>query len=562
MTVNVSTPQADFDSTRAALKTFVSQQGKFSDIDFEGSTISALVDILAYNTSINNFYRNMAVTETQRDNAKIRNNVIVRAQENGYVARSFTSAAALVSFQITSTNTTRANPVVPAGTVVSGRVDGRNFTFSTLKPVTTTIQDVSAGKIVFVSDPVAIAEGLNVSDSFVFTQDADLFEITNIQVDMSSVTVTVIEDQTNTIEFTKSDSIIGVGPLDTVFFTRVAPSGNYAVYFGDGITGRKPKLGSVVVVTYRVSNGQLANDISLFTAGQTIDGESNVVVNTITRATGGDIYEDTESIRFNGQNGNIVQQRSLYQSDIENDIKQQFPIINDISVAGGENVYPPQFGYVVITAVDTNLTNLTEIEQDSISQYITNRLPVTTKFRFAQANIIRLGVSSVVTTAGKSLDAVKTTVIAAVEQFAIDNVGKFGKSAFESKFSTAIDNSSPYIVGNNTTLTGISTINTRVAGTIAFGNAIKSITSAEFAYQATRGKLTDVQGVIYIVDSNGNIVSPSIGTVDYETGTITYGIIEATRNSAFDVIITPLDRDIIASGNMILKVNTSDITIS
>jgi hypothetical protein len=557
----LSIPQADYDSTRESLKAFVKAQGVFSDVDFEGSYIASVVDMLAYNTSINNFYKTMAVGETRRSTAKLRTNVIARAQENGYIPKSFTSATAVLNIAITSNDKSRSTIVIPKGTVVTGRIDSSNFTFATLEPVITSVSVVGANSITFAASNVVVAEGLTVSESFVYTEDSSLFEISNVQVDTSSINVTVVEDQSVTVPYKSAQSVVGVSENDNVFFGRISPGGLYTVYFGDGITGRKPKVGSIVVVEYRVSNGQLPNGITLFAAGQTIDGESNVAIQTVSPAQGGDIYESTESIRFNGDQASIVQDRSVYQPDYENDLRKQFPFIADVSVVGGEDIFPPQYGSVVVTGVDKQLNNLTSLQLQQIMTYLAKRHPLGLTFKFATANIVRLGIRTKIRSDNLS-STVVSNVIAALTAFADKNLGKFGASANKSRIQTAIDNADSNIISNNLQLYGYVTVTTASPSNVQFNNRIASLSSTPVIYGNASGRLKDVSGNIVIVDANGTVLSPVIGTVDYTGGGILLQGFNANYNQAVDLIITPSDANILATGSMIIKVQPSDITIS
>lgn len=561
VTPTLSIPQADFDSTRDSLKAFVKAQGVFSDVDFDGSYIGALVDTLAYNTSINNYYKTMAVGETRRSTAKLRNNVVARAQENGYIPKSFTSATAVLNFAITSSDKGRSTIVIPKGTVVTGRIDSSNFTFATLEPVITSVSTMGANTITFAASNVLVAEGLTVSESFVYTGDTTLFEINNVQVDTSSISVSVVEDQSVTIPYASAQTVVGIGPEDNVFFTRISPGGLYTVYFGDGITGRKPKVGSIVVVEYRVSNGQLPNGITLFAPGQTIDGEANVQIQTVSGAQGGDIYESTDSIRFNGDQASIVQDRSVYQPDYENDLRKQFPFIADVSVVGGEDIYPPQYGSVIITGVDKQLNNLTSLQLQQIMTYLAKRHPLGLTFKFATANIVRLGIRTKVRSNNLS-STVVSNVIAALTSFADKNLGKFGASAMKSRIQTAIDNADSNIISNNLQLYGYVTITTATPSYVEFNNGIASVSSTPVVYGNATGRIKDVNGNLQIVDANGTVLSPVLGTVEYTGGVISLQPINTTYNQAVDLIITPSDANILATGSMIIKVQPSDITIS
>lgn len=561
-TPNISIPAADFDNQRQALRQFASAQGAFTDVDFDGSYISALIDLLAYNTTMNNFYRNMAVGETNSATAKLRTNVAARAQDNGYIPRSFVSASAVVNIDITSSDTSRANVVVPKGTVVTGIIDNRNFTFSTKEPIVTDVTALTANAITFSTGNIIVSEGIIVSDSYTITTDSDTFEITNSQVDIASISVTVIEDNTVTTDYVNRTSVVGVGPTDRVFFVRLGATGNYFVEFGDGVTGYRPKSGSIVVVDYRVSNGQLPNGINSFTAGQTIDGENNIAITTISSAQGGDVYEDIESIRYNGQQASIKQQRSIYETDFETDIRDNFSIIADINVIGGETLNPPKYGHNVIIGVDKQLNNLTPLEINEITKFLTGRVPLGTQFEFATANILRVGITARLLTNQPTVsNSTRANVISAIAQYADNSVGKFNKPAVESKIQTAIDNSDANIIGNDVTLTAIQSAVTTQQSTVTLAQPIASITTTPFIYNKTSCRLADVNGNVYIVDSTGKQISGIVGSVDYTNGIVTVTATNTSFAQRYDIIVTPENGNILSTGNILLKIQPSDIVI-
>lgn len=564
MTTSLSLPQADFDSLKQSLKIYLANQGQFADFNFEGSNISAVMDVLAYNTYIRNFYYNMAVNETFRDSAKLRQNVVARAQENGYVARSFTSATAVVNFAVKSTNLGRSSVVIPKGTPITSRIDNKNFTFVTLEPTTTTITETTANTITFSASNVRVAEGFIVGDSYVVDSSSDLFEITNEQVDTSSIEVTVIEDQQTAIAYTKAESVIGVDTESKVFFLRVAPTGKYAIHFGDGITGVRPKDGSIVVIEYRVSNGQLPNGAFIFKPGSDIDGENGVTITTVSGAMGGDVYESIESIRFNGTQANITQRRSVYESDYKNDITQQFPYIVDVNVVGGEDVTPPQYGRVVITAVVDDEMNPSSQQIEELTTFIRARSPLTIRPVFQKANIIRIGVSTKIKhQKTKSWDYIKSVVAAAIDAYSLETLQKFNRSAIKSKLIGTIDDVDTSIIGNSTSLTVISKTSTNVATTIDFANAITSVNSSVFLYKGASSRvIDDGDGALYIISNQTGerSLTTSVGTVNYTTGIVTLTVTD-TYNQSFDIIGQPLEDDIVAAPNMILKIDQSDVII-
>ena len=65
----------EFDTIKSNLKTYMEGQSIFSDYNFDGSSLSVLLDILAYNTYYNGIYLNKVASEMFLDSANARDSV-------------------------------------------------------------------------------------------------------------------------------------------------------------------------------------------------------------------------------------------------------------------------------------------------------------------------------------------------------------------------------------------------------------------------------------------------------------------------------------------------------
>ena len=93
--------ELDFDSIKSQLKTYLQTQTQFKDYNFEGSNMSGMLDVLAFNTFQNNFYTNMTMNEMFLDSAVLKNSIVSHAKELNYIPRSRKSAKATVRVTIT-----------------------------------------------------------------------------------------------------------------------------------------------------------------------------------------------------------------------------------------------------------------------------------------------------------------------------------------------------------------------------------------------------------------------------------------------------------------------------
>jgi len=96
----------DFDQIKTSLKDYLRENSNFTDYDFEGSNLSSIIDVLAYNTYINSYNANMISNEVFIDSATLRENVVALARNIGYTPRSRTAAKAIISFFVDTTGFT------------------------------------------------------------------------------------------------------------------------------------------------------------------------------------------------------------------------------------------------------------------------------------------------------------------------------------------------------------------------------------------------------------------------------------------------------------------------
>jgi hypothetical protein len=120
----LSVTEFDFDEVKNNLKVFMRNQSEFKDYDFEGSGLSALLDVLAYNTHYLGFNANMLANEMFLDSAQLRSSVVSHAKTLGYTTRSSTAAKAVVDVFL---NTTNASATMPAGTVFTSSVGNTSY---------------------------------------------------------------------------------------------------------------------------------------------------------------------------------------------------------------------------------------------------------------------------------------------------------------------------------------------------------------------------------------------------------------------------------------------------
>jgi len=349
---NLRIAELDFDTIKSNLKTYLQAQNEFSDYDFEGSGLSVLIDILAYNTHYNAYLANMLANEMFLDSAVKRASVVSIAKHLGYTPRSVTGATAVLDITVSNPTGSPATLTLDRYSSFSASINGTNYTFLNTEPYT--IQP-SNGSYVF--NNVYVKEGKLLEYSYtVGTPGPDeKYEIPNDAVDTSTMLVTVQNSTTDTTfaTYTLKTDIVGVDGTSKVYFLEENSLGNYQLYFGDGIVGKKLTAGNIIRIQYLVSSGSVANTSGLitqsFTADNTIGGSSSITIVTDSNSSGGSDKESISSIKFNAPRFNLSKNRAVTKADYSSIIKSQYSTVESVSIWGGEENVPPVYGKVFIS---------------------------------------------------------------------------------------------------------------------------------------------------------------------------------------------------------------------
>ena len=587
---SISLTHLDFNEYKASLKTYLTEQEEFKDYDFDGSNLSVLLDVLAYNTYQNAFYMNMVSNEMFLDSARLRDSVISHAKELNYLPRSFTSAKAVIQLIITPVDSNKNSIVIPKGTGFISRVDDYTYTFTTTENLVVTTKSGGA----FVSDSITIYEGSYLSDTYAVNYSNPLvFKINNKNVDISSVTVTILEDNgSTTLEYTRATSLFSSNETSKVFFLQPGVGDTYEVVFGDGVVGRKPKNNSIVIIEYRISNGELPNGAYRFINSGRIDNEPDVVINTITAAADGAVAEDLNSIKFNAPRAFTTQERAITAEDYQNLLKANYPEINAVTAYGGEDAIPPQYGRIFVSIDLTDVDGLPKIKEDEYKRFLRSRSSVAMEPLFVTPDYTYLNIESIVryniNLTGLNPEDIRTYVIDTILNYASTYLNSFTKTFRYSKLVQAIDGTDSSIVSNETDINLVKyltpDLNTSLNLTIDFKNPltqeipllsdehpiidVHGITSSAFTYSGIQNCVLEDNGdgIVRIVTPVGanhkKIVD--IGAVNYDTGivSLTNFTIQNYTGTSLKIYGVPRSRDITAIQNVILNIIEPDVNIT
>ena len=579
----------DFDEIKANLKTFLKNKPQFNSVDFEGANINVLLDVLSYNTYLNSFYLNMVASEMFIDSAQLRESIVSHAKSLNYLPRSFRSAQAQVSVRITPTNNTTTTVVIPDGTEFISRVGSNTYTFSTIEEIVLTSTTNS-----FTANNIFIYEGPRVEDTYVVdaSNTSQRFILTNPNIDTRSLKVFVSENSgANIYNYQVRTSLYDVSSNTAMCFLQAAENDTYEIVFGNGISGRVPTDGALILTQYQVSSGQLPNGASEFTPIGTIDGHSNVVVTTVLSATDGDVHESADSIRFNAPRYYQTQERAVTANDYRVMLQVAYPEITAINVYGGEDADPPRYGTVVMALTVAGSSFIPEYKKLEYTSYIKRRASLSSDPVFVEPTYLDVDVDIDVRyntgSTTKTVFDIETEIRSAIASFSSTNLEDFAVTMRYSSLVKAIDEADSSIISNDLYvkpfLSFIPTLNTTQTHVLKFYNEFRrlpysdrvhiyedehTIRSTPFTYNGTVCTLEDNGlGVLRIVQVSGTnhlVAADNAGTVDYVNGvvTITNFNISSYEGSRIKVYAVPLIRDITASRNQVLRINDTDVNIN
>lgn len=579
---SITLTSLDFDSSKAAFKEYLKSQDRFRDYNFDGSNMNVLLDVLSYARFNDSFYLSMVSNEMFLDTAELRDSVVSHAKELNYTPRSFKSAEAVVNLKITTNDSTKRSLIIPKGFTFSSKMLNKTYTFSTNSNVVATDYVINTnGSITFTLNSLPISEGYYVSDNFAYAgSQQQRFVISNKNVDISSIAVTVVEDGGSTLRYYKrANSLFDINGTSEVFFIQGAESESYEIKFGDGVSGRQPNTRAAVVVEYRLSSGQLPNGCNVFTPDSTIEGSSDIVVETVMVAAGGDVSETIDSIRYNAPRHFAAQERAIVTEDYESLLKTNFPEVNAVSSYGGETLTPPQYGKVFIAVDLKEIDGLPDSKKIQYYNFIKPRSPMVPVFvdpEYTYLSIItkvkyNLNVTSL------SSEDIKTVVMSAIINYSQLNLNNFNKTFRYSPFVNDIDNAQSSIVSNETAvkiikkvvpITGSAVsfdVNFRLPLDVDFSqNGSYAVVSSPIIFSGVRSVIRDNgEGRLNIVSASGSSELADIGSIDYATGLLQISAVNIAsyEGTTLRFFATPLNQDLSTVNNVIINIVEDDVTI-
>ena len=442
--------ELDFDTIKTNLKTFLNQQSEFTDYDFEGSGLSVLIDLLAYNTHYNAYYLNMVANESFLDTALLRDSTVSHAKTLGYVPYSASSPVAIINFNVTASSNTAATLTIPAGfTFLSNQIDSKSYNFVVLNDTTVTKSNTT-----YSFENLEIYEGQLVTYSFSYNSASNPKQIftlpdTNIDTDTIKVVVSPLAANTASSVYNNITDILDVAASSEVYFLQENRDGKYQIYFGNDIVGKSIADGSTVAVTYLLTNGTAANKANNFVATATLQdslsvSQTNFTITPVSAASGGAERESVDNIKFSAAAQFSTQNRLVTFKDYESYILNNYPNIDSISVWGGETNDPPVYGKVFISMKPKSNYYISEAEkQRIIDEIITPKAIVAVQSQILDPEYLYLIVENKVQYDPKkttnSETAIKNSIRNAIISYRDRELNKFDSRFVLSKLQDDVD---------------------------------------------------------------------------------------------------------------------------
>jgi len=574
----LSVTELDFDQIRNNLKSYLSTQDQFRDFNFEGSTISTLLDVLAYNTHYNAFYLNMLANEMFIDTAQQRDSVVSRAKELGYTPTSAIGAQANVSITFTGISNTISQFTIPRNASFSTTVDDVTYTY--VVPEAKTVSKVNNA----FTTSVNIKEGTPLTHRWtVSSVNPERYIIPNANVDTTSIKVTVQESSadTTTTEYTRATNTRQIGATSAVFFLEESADQKYEIVFSPGTLGKPVKNGNIVIVEYLVCNGEDSNGAKTFSVDNLNLSVSytSAAITVNANSAGGAFAETIDSIKFNAPKNFQTQNRAIIQNDYERLITTENADIASVISFGGEQADPPVYGKVYIAIKPSGALFSTNSRKTRLKSSISDRTPLG-----IDPVIIDPVYTYLIPTIRTFYDATKTTATrseiesadsSAITSFSTNNLEKFNKKFRFSRFVRSLDNLTTGVILNNDAsilmqrkITPV--VNIAQSITILFNNKVKvsTLDSTQFSFGGFNCFFDDnSSGTVRIFRySSGSkvIVKANAGTINYETGKIVLNDFAPTAyvDDQIKLNVAPYNLDVVPNQQQILIMNAADATVT
>ena len=599
----------DFDQVKTTLTDYIQSNSNFTDYDFQGSNLSTIIDLLAYNTYITSYNANMVANEVFLDSATLRENVVSLARNIGYVPKSKTASRATISFTVDTTN---VSPVPASLTLKAGPVAGSSGSFGNSSAIFSILEDITVpvynGTAVF--NDITVYEGTLLTSNFVFnTRNVNQkFILPNAGVDTNLISVKVKNNESSTAstEYKLQDSLFDINSSSNVYFIQEVEDERYQIFFGDGIFGKALEDNNFISVNYIVTNGDSANGISSFTFSGRITYIRNAqnytvtsgvsLITTETISSGGEVIESVDSVKKFAPRIYASQNRCLTANDYETLIPSRiYPETESISVFGGEELIPPQYGKVFISIKPKSGDFLPNLIKENIKLKLKKYAVAGIIPEILDLKYLFLEVNSKIyynTNFAPSAEYVSTVIQNNTNKYAESSeMNKYGARFKYSKFLKVIDDSSDAVTSNITTVNMRRdlrvAVNTWAEYSIGFGNEFHIKSMDGYNIKTSAFKVNGIADDVYLSDipntnrltgsiflftvpninsTTPTIVRRNVGTINYKGGVISLNPINIQSGmirdgqTIIEIGVPPASNDVVGLQDLYLQLDISSST--
>ena len=584
----------DFEDISKNLKSYLKGQNKFKDYDFDGSTMSILIDLLAYASHIGAVNTNIAASELFLDSAQMRKNVVSRAKDLGFIPASEKASSATIDMNLLNvrnpdgTYPTTTEMTLQRGQIFSTSYDGTNYEYvvsSSVRP--------QQNKTNYFYSNINIVQGTYLTDKYIFDSQVknSKYVLSNARVDKSHLKITV--DSNGDIEtYALSTDISNISTESRVYYAQENEEGFTEIYFGDGVLGKQLKDGDIITATYIVVDEQHADGANTFRLTGSINGFVDGVITTIEKSDGGAEKESIESIKFKANKFYTSQNRLVTLNDYKAKVSEYYPNADAVAVWGGEDNDPPEYGKVFLAIKPNNADYLSDTEKKDVEGKLKALNILTVRPIIISPDITKILLSTTFKYNEKQTDLaqgeLENIVTNAIRTFDKDNLNNFDAVYRHSKLLRAVDDSNSSILSNTTNIRLRKALTVspakKLGYTINFGNAFYNphsghnaagggvLSSTGFYVQgdSTNIQFFDEDGMgnlrrYYLSSSERIYTDKNAGVIDYTKGKITINAITFTStvnvDTSIDFTLIPDGDDVVATRGSLIDIDLENVSV-
>jgi hypothetical protein len=589
---NLKVDGLEFATIKDNFKLFLRSQSQFQDYNLEGSGISTIIDLLAYNTYYNSVYTNMVASEAFLATAQKRNSVVALASSLNYTPRSTSSATITGTLTLSPVGAPASIPV-PQGIRFDFLLDGIAYNFVNREPFT-----VFRNGNAYTFENLVLTEGKLVNErySYDILTPNQRFLINNANIDTATlqVRVTNSSSDTSTRVYVRAENSVALTSVSEIYYIEEVEDGKFEIFFGDNIIGKALSHGNIINLDYIVSSGLIGNGIQSLTLNSAIDGVVDGTFTPYDQSVGGEDRESVERIKFNAPKAYSSQNRAVTSEDYAALVLRE-PNVGSVLVWGGEDNDPPAYGKVFLAIRPKLGEVLTATEKQNLIESVIKPRKVLTvsteivdpEYTYLELNVrVNYNPEQTILTESNIRQLIFTTIV----KYNDEDLNQFSKFFRYSKLSRLVDTCERSIQSSTITVEMRKEIDVQLNSSaryvVNFSNPINDvtrgrpnfhpygvqnqITSSEFSYGGfNRCFLEDNNGFIrvYRISGNDNVgVSQNVGTINYDAGEIVLTDFRPTALAdggvTLKIFATPKEKDVLPLRGQVIAIQNTDIDIS